>query len=156
MKNTVETRRAVVRGFPVAVTWRNGLVVEVSLGFRPGRNDLGLGRQIERVLRGGSVPKRLRFDTRSLSGFARRVLRVCAGIRPGELMTYSELARNVGSPGAARAVGQVMAKNPFPLLIPCHRVVGSNGKLGGFAGGTKMKRELLVREGRRDWTLGGQ
>jgi len=138
-----------VRGFPVAVTWRNGLVTEVSLKPKPGRDDRELGRQIERVLAGGRIPKRLHVDAGRLPEFTRRVLGICAGIRPGETMTYGELARKAGRPGAARAVGQVMARNPFPLLIPCHRVVGSGGRLTGFGGGLEMKRELLAKERRQ-------
>jgi len=62
-------------------------------------------------------------------------------------MTYSEVAQAVGRPRAARAVGQVMASNPFALLIPCHRVVGSDSSLHGFGGGLDMKEWLLAREG---------
>jgi len=144
--NSSETRRTVVFGFPVAVVWRNGQVVEVSLRPRGGRSDPGLGRQIERVLLGGRIPKRLQVDVRGLPGFTRRILKVCAGIRPGETLSYGELARRAGRPGAARAAGQVMARNRFPLLIPCHRVVGVGGRLTGFGGGLRMKRELLARE----------
>ena len=62
-------------------------------------------------------------------------------------MTYGGLAAAVGVPGGARAVGNVMAGNPFPLVIPCHRVIRSDGSLGGFGGGLPMKRALLEMEG---------
>jgi len=68
-------------------------------------------------------------------------------------MTYSELAAAVGCPKAARAVGQVMAGNPFALLIPCHRVVGSDHSLHGFGGGLNMKEWLLAQEG---WQFEGK
>lgn len=146
MMDAVETRRTTVYGFPVAVTWRNGLVVRVNLRPGKGRNDPELGRQIERVLECGRIPKRLHPDTSGLSEFTRRVLGICVRISPGQTLTYGELARKAGNPKAARAVGQVMAKNRFPLLIPCHRVVRSNGNPGGFGGGRNMKQKLLAME----------
>ena len=65
----------------------------------------------------------------------------------GATISYAELARRVGRPDAARAVGQAVGSNPIPLLIPCHRVVASDGTLGGFGGGLPMKRALLRQEG---------
>jgi methylated-DNA-[protein]-cysteine S-methyltransferase len=107
---------------------------------------------LEAVLSGGRVPRELHVDASGLSGFARRALGVCAGIRPGRVMTYAELAMATGRPGAARAAGQVMARNPFPLLIPCHRVVASSRRLQGFGGGLGLKEHLLRAEG---WTVVG-
>lgn len=72
-------------------------------------------------------------------------LRELAG--PGDTISYGELAAAVGHPGAARAVGSVMANNPIPIIIPCHRVLASDGTLGGYGGGLDMKRELLRLEG---------
>jgi len=73
-------------------------------------------------------------------------------IPPGEVATYGQLAARAGSLRAARAVGSVMAKNPLPIVLPCHRVIASDGTLGGFAGGTKeealaLKATLLRYEG---------
>ena len=65
----------------------------------------------------------------------------------GEVRSYSWLDRRIGKPGAARAVGNALSTNPFPLIIPCHRAVRSNGRIGGFQGGPTMKRELLEMEG---------
>jgi O-6-methylguanine DNA methyltransferase len=65
----------------------------------------------------------------------------------GEVLSYGQVAAMVGHPGAARAVGQVMAKNPVTVIIPCHRVVGSNGRLTGFGGGLPMKQQMLSMEG---------
>jgi len=84
-----------------------------------------------------------------LTDFQRRVHEACAAIPYGSTMTYGELAAKVGHPGAARAVGQVMATNPVPLVHPCHRVLASGGGLGGFGGGLPMKRRLLELEGIR-------
>ncbi len=72
-----------------------------------------------------------------------RVLR----IPPGKLRTYHQLAREVGEPQATRAVGSALAANPLPLLIPCHRVIGSDGRLTGYAGGLAAKAQLLRLEG---------
>lgn len=81
--------------------------------------------------------------------FHRRVYKALCKIPAGKTVTYAELARLAGSPGAARAVGQAMAKNPYPVKIPCHRVVASNGGLGGYSGrgGLTAKRKLLKQEG---------
>lgn len=88
-------------------------------------------------------------DLFGLTDFQRTVLQETAKIPWGETRTYGWLAERVGSPGAARAVGQVMAANPVPIIIPCHRVIGSTGKLCGFGGGAKdleTKRKLLALE----------
>ena len=79
--------------------------------------------------------------------FQRSVWEAMRSIPRGETISYAELARRVGRPDAARAVGQAVGANPIPLLIPCHRVVGTNGGLGGFGGGLPMKRSLLRQEG---------
>jgi methylated-DNA-[protein]-cysteine S-methyltransferase len=71
----------------------------------------------------------------------------CARIPIGRTLTYGELAAKVGKPQAARAVGRVMATNPFPLLVPCHRVLGSDRTLHGYGGGLPMKAALLKAEG---------
>jgi len=83
-----------------------------------------------------------------LSTFQRRVVKACRAIPAGERRTYGELAAAAGSPGAARAVGSVMANNRVPLIVPCHRIVASGGKLGGFSSpqGLAMKRRLLELE----------
>jgi methylated-DNA-[protein]-cysteine S-methyltransferase len=87
------------------------------------------------------------LDLDGVGGFARRVLMGDHAIPRGRVMTYGGLATKLGVPGGARAVGNVMAGNPFPLVIPCHRVVGSGGSLHGFGGGLPMKRALLAMEG---------
>lgn len=83
-----------------------------------------------------------------LSPFQQRVVRACRAIGRGQTKTYGELAAAAGSPGAARAVGSVMSSNRTPLVVPCHRVVGANGALGGFSApqGIAMKRRLLMME----------
>jgi len=81
--------------------------------------------------------------------FQERVLRIENKIPRGMVSTYGRLASKLGHTGAARAVGTALARNPFPLVIPCHRAVRSDGSLGGYAGGLEMKRELLKLEGVR-------
>jgi methylated-DNA-[protein]-cysteine S-methyltransferase len=84
-----------------------------------------------------------------LSGFGRRVVAACRMVTWGRTTTYGELASACGSPAAARAVGSVMARNRFPLIVPCHRVLASGGALGGYSApdGLAMKRRLLEMEG---------
>ncbi len=81
------------------------------------------------------------------SEFRRRVLLAEHGIPRGWVSTYGRIAARLGVPGGARAVGNALAKNLFPIVIPCHRVVRSGGKLGGYQGGLEMKRALLKMEG---------
>lgn len=87
------------------------------------------------------------LDRSKASRFQLIVWKITARIPYGKTISYAELARRAGSPSAARAVGQCMARNPFPILIPCHRVIGSSGSLRGFGGGLRMKRALLKMEG---------
>ena len=105
-------------------------------------------KQIRNFLTGGAVDFRLEnLDFGIVKGFARRVLLADGEIPRGRVMTYGGLAAKLGLPGGARAVGNALASNPFPLVIPCHRVVRSDGDLGGFGGGTDMKKALLMLEG---------
>jgi methylated-DNA-[protein]-cysteine S-methyltransferase len=80
--------------------------------------------------------------------FDRTVLSACRQIGPGQTATYSELAVRIGKPGAGRAVGNALARNPIPLIIPCHRVLRADGGLGGFSapGGTAAKQRMLQHE----------
>ncbi len=79
--------------------------------------------------------------------FHRAVYKEMRRIKPGHVSSYGELAEAAGAPRAARAVGNACARNPFPILIPCHRVVKSDGSIGGFGGDASMKRYLLELEG---------
>jgi methylated-DNA-[protein]-cysteine S-methyltransferase len=148
-RNSDAIRRRSCRLGPhwVTVDSQGGKVAGITLNRKGAGDDRTLAKDLQRVLDGGRIPEYLHVDTTRLSGFTREVLGRCAGIRPGQVMTYSELAGAVGRPTAARAVGQVMANNPFALLIPCHRVVGSDYLLHGFGGGLDMKEWLLAQEG---------
>lgn len=79
--------------------------------------------------------------------FQRRVLLAEYGITRGSVSTYGRMAAHLGIPGGARAVGNALATNPFPIVIPCHRAIRSDGTLGGYQGGLAMKRILLEQEG---------
>ena len=86
------------------------------------------------------------LDLRGATAFQRRVWSAVRDIPYGETRSYGQIARQAGSPGAARAVGQAMAANPLPIVVPCHRVIGSGGNLCGFGGGLDLKRRLLEME----------
>lgn len=94
----------------------------------------------------------VQIDAGPQTAFQRRVVDRCRKIRFGQTMTYGQLARAAGSPAAARAVGNVMATNRTPLVVPCHRVVASSGGLGGYsaAGGTRTKLRMLEMEAALD------
>jgi methylated-DNA-[protein]-cysteine S-methyltransferase len=81
------------------------------------------------------------------TAFQRHVWAALAQIPYGELRSYREIARAIGQPAAVRAVGAANGRNPLPIVVPCHRVVGSDGSLTGFAGGLEIKRRLLELEG---------
>jgi methylated-DNA-[protein]-cysteine S-methyltransferase len=90
------------------------------------------------------------LDMTAVPPFHRRVYAVARRIPPGQTMTYGEIAQALGEPReAARAVGEAMGRNPFPILMPCHRVLGANGKPGGFSapGGVETKLKMLSIEG---------
>jgi methylated-DNA-[protein]-cysteine S-methyltransferase len=87
------------------------------------------------------------LDLTCLGRFQEKVLRMEHRIPYGKVSTYARLAEKVGTARAARAVGNALARNPFPLIIPCHRAVKSDGSPGGFQGGTALKRSLLEMEG---------
>lgn len=104
--------------------------------------------RLEAFLNGGDVAFPLdAFRLDLCSAFQRTVLLADHTIPRGRVSTYGLLAGRVGNPKAARAVGTALATNPFPLVIPCHRVIRSDGSLGGFQGGLRMKRSLLAMEG---------
>jgi methylated-DNA-[protein]-cysteine S-methyltransferase len=154
----------------MAVALRDGRVVRAAFGDRTPRgavSRLGMPDELEVVDQltpaeeglvarlkafADGTPDDLRdipIDTGHLTKFALRVVQQCRRIPVGQTLSYAELAARAGSPNAARAVGNVMKSNRFPLLVPCHRVVGAGRSIGGYsaASGLEMKRRLLAREG---------
>lgn len=91
----------------------------------------------------------VRLDLRAVSEFERQVYDAARVIPPGATTTYGALATRIGHPGGARAVGRALGRNPVPLIVPCHRVLAADGKLGGFSapGGVALKARLLALEG---------
>jgi methylated-DNA-[protein]-cysteine S-methyltransferase len=109
---------------------------------------LELGERIRRFLNG--EPVKFEVDIVALevcSTFQRRVLLAEYEIPRGWVSTYGRISKNLGIVNGARAVGRVLSRNPFPIIIPCHRAIRSNGELGGFQGGLGMKKTLLEYEG---------
>ncbi|MGC4995982.1 methylated-DNA--[protein]-cysteine S-methyltransferase [Streptomyces sp. DT195] len=105
-------------------------------------------RQVEAYLAGERRDFDLPLDWSLISGFNRAVLRELAdGVPYGAVVGYGDLARRVGQPGGAQAVGTAMGANPLPVVVPCHRVVESDGGIGGFGGSLETKRQLLALEG---------
>jgi methylated-DNA-[protein]-cysteine S-methyltransferase len=107
-----------------------------------------LAGDLEEYFAGESVDfGRYEVDISGRPPFLRRALRAARRIPRGQVRSYAWLAAAAGNPRAARAAGQAMARNPAPIIIPCHRVIASDGSLGGFGGGLEMKRRLLALEG---------
>jgi methylated-DNA-[protein]-cysteine S-methyltransferase len=104
-------------------------------------------RELDEYFEGRRVSFDLKLDLTGAPEFTRTVLGELARVPYGEVTTYGTLAAQVGSPRAARAVGTVMNRNPIPIVLPCHRVVGSSGSLVGYAGGLERKQALLRLEG---------
>ena len=107
--------------------------------------------QVTEYFRGERSEFDLEVDLSVLSDFERGVLeQLTEEIRFGQVIPYSELARRIGKPKAARAVGNAVGANPVPIVVPCHRVVRLDGSLGGYGGGVEYKERLLRIEGRED------
>ena len=125
-------------------------------GFHPQEDSRKVAALLTQVRKytGGSVKTlKTKIDWSVVGEFPRKVLQETVRIAPGKTRSYGEVAARIGRPGAARAVGNALANNPFPLWVPCHRVVRSDGSIGGFGSsvteGPKRKRFLLELEGAR-------
>jgi methylated-DNA-[protein]-cysteine S-methyltransferase len=122
-----------------------GKISRIYFSAHPPDKTSALSEAIASGLSGRAPYPEVELDLSGFTPFQRRVFSVVQSIPRGKTMTYSEVAELAGSPGAARAVGQVMAANPFPIIVPCHRVVAKRGP-GGFRWGTKVKKRLLEME----------
>jgi methylated-DNA-[protein]-cysteine S-methyltransferase len=136
----------------LAVTVQDGAVTDIQLHGRAPRAPEGpLEQEVAQELREYLAGSRARFGFRVAptgTEFERRVWSALQDIPYGETRTYGEIARAVGLPHGARAVGSANHKNPIPIVIPCHRVVRTGGGLGGYGGGLQLKRKLLDLETR--------
>jgi methylated-DNA-[protein]-cysteine S-methyltransferase len=131
------TRTRIARRFPDAIETRPPPGVDLAI------------RDIVRLLTGEARDlTRIDLDMSGTPEFHRRVYAVARAIPPGATQTYGEVARRIGDPGAARAVGQALGRNPFPIVVPCHRVLAAGGRPGGFSanGGRLTKLRLLSIE----------
>ena len=117
--------------------------------LRSPRSVDGARRELEEYFDGRRRTFDVALDLRALPPFTVSVLDELARVPYGETTTYGQLAQRVGHPSAARAVGTVMNRNRIPIVLPCHRVVGANGNLTGYAGGLDVKQSLLELEGAR-------
>ena len=133
------------------------LVLEVLdvCGLPTGEAPSGLASQIRKHLCGKEVPNysTVKLDQTIGTPFQKAVWEVVRQVPYGQTRAYRWVAQQIGRPRAARAVGQAVARNPFPLVVPCHRIVASDGSLGGFSAGVSLKR-LLVDLERQVWATG--
>lgn len=104
-------------------------------------------KAVDRYFNGETEAFDIKIDWQGMSSFQKQVLEITKSIPYGSLMSYGDIANRLNKPGAARSVGRAMGSNPMPIIIPCHRVVGSEGKLRGFSGGINKKKFLLELEG---------
>jgi methylated-DNA-[protein]-cysteine S-methyltransferase len=113
----------------------------------------GVRRALERYFAGRRLDFDLAVDLSSLPLFQRRVLDATAMIPAGHVASYTDVARRAGSPRASRAAGNALHNNPVAIVVPCHRVLRSDGSLGGYGGGLPIKEWLLEHEGARPGTI---
>jgi methylated-DNA-[protein]-cysteine S-methyltransferase len=132
------TRRRIMRAFPDAVESSPPPAVATAIDA------------ITRLLAGEPDDlAAIELDLDGVPDFHRRVYDVARAIPPGETRSYGDVAKALGEPGAAQAVGRALGRNPVPILVPCHRVLAANGALHGFSapGGLETKRRMLAIEG---------
>mgnify|MGYP001556217284 CR=1 FL=1 len=135
-----------------AILWENDRPGRVRLDIEGESDDHPLLVRVERQLQEYFAGKRRAFDVKldfSGTDFQRRVWGALLTIPFGETRSYGQIAVQVGSPAAVRAVGAANGRNPISIIAPCHRVIGANGTLTGFAGGLDVKARLLALEGIR-------
>lgn len=138
-----------------AILWENDRPSRVPLDVAGVDDRHPVLCEAERQLREYFAGRRRSFDVRldpKGTPFQRKVWSALLTIPFGETRSYGEIAKQIGSPRAVRAVGAANGRNPLSIIAPCHRVVGSTGKLTGFAGGLETKARLLAHEGARSST----
>jgi len=155
MMRKVEVARAVIAtpaGRVGVYATRSG-VSRIILGERS-NSDAGESvvlartrRELERYFEGEKVQFRVPLDMREATEFRLKVWTELMGVGYGTTVSYKELAELCGEPSSWRTIAGAVAANPLPIMVPCHRVISSDGSLGGFAGGLRWKRFLLTLEG---------
>ena len=115
----------------------------------------GVERELSEYFLGTRDRFELPVDLADLGAFQRSVLEAARSVPYGQVVPYAELARRVRRPGASRAVGNALGRNPVAIVVPCHRIVRSDGALGGYTGGVQYKKRLLALEGREDLLRAG-
>lgn len=136
-----------------AILWDDDAPGRVRLGTLAADPSHPVVREAARQLGAYFSGARTRFDLPlDMAGtpFQREVWAALSTIPYGETRSYGTIARQIGQPAACRAVGAANGRNPVSIVVPCHRAIGANGALTGFAGGLAIKRRLLALEGRRD------
>jgi methylated-DNA-[protein]-cysteine S-methyltransferase len=135
--SAAETRERMLQRFPAAAETAPPAEVRLAID------------RIVALLRGEpSDLSAIALDMEDVAPFHRRVYEVARTIPPGKTLAYGDVAARLGAAGAARAVGQALGRNPFPIVVPCHRVLAAGRKIGGFSahGGTATKRRMLAIE----------
>lgn len=134
---------------PVVVAWSKAGIRGIDPAIEAASVPDAVPEQLRRRLDARMLGRRveLKVDLRGLSDFERDVLAKASEIPRGEVRPYGWIAREIGRPAAVRAVGSALGRNPVPLVIPCHRVVRTDGRIGDYAFGSPVKRALLTDEG---------
>ena len=149
--DTFETPLGTMRAVEVGGRLASLEIGEMPMGDLPPESEIGELAEVRSQLveyAGGSRQEfRIETSLARVSAFDRTILSRLCDVGYGELVTYGRLAEMAGCPGAARAVGGALNRNPLPIVVPCHRVVAADGTLGGYGGGLALKRRLLSLEG---------
>src|SRR5574341_2038322 len=141
--------RAVAIGGKTRIRARDVLLKHQPLTGFSLRKSMSILESLKRYASGERVDfSSLTLDMTPLSPFERSVLRAAREVPYGKTMSYRNVARMIGRPGAYRAAARALAKNPFPIVVPCHRIIGSDGRMRGYSapGGVALKRRLLRME----------
>lgn len=153
-----------IAGWPITLAGTPQGITEITLGAQPSGESIEATpwadearRQLTEYFAGRRRALDLPFHPPRGTPFQERVWKACREIPYGRVSSYSALACRLGNPGAARAVGQALGKNPLPLIIPCHRVIRGDGRPGGFTAGTHWKEKLLRLENAKPelWSWNG-
>ena len=145
----IEVTEKGVRRLTLPAKDRQAAVAELGIEEKDITHDAGgagLADRLKHFFMGEPVVFKEGLDLTGATAFQQEVYQAACRIPFGKTKSYGQLAKDIGKPGAARAVGQALGANPLPILIPCHRVVAADGGLGGFSGGINTKKKLLAME----------